>query len=238
MSNFFEHINKVLADLNLSTETTFAAMTDSIHIKIKQSINSINAEIIQSNSERWAFRERDTSFVIVEGQNEYSAPYGPIECIMLEGVAKPLVFEPDWRELDFTVTGIPIKYWVYQGQIGLYPKPSSRAAGKKVTVYYMTDYLATSNPSVLPVTNKEEMTEEKDVSIIPVKYEKVLLYGACWDFKGRPEQGRYQHYQVRYRNWVNLMKQEYTVNAGQGASFQYGSMINSSLEEEFFRWDR
>jgi hypothetical protein len=232
MSNYFELTNKVLTALKLETVATFGSLTDTIHLSVMQALNTINDEVVNMDSERWLFREKVTVTPIVANQYSYDLPSGIVDSIQIEGVSKQLFFEYDWKELE-NIEGTPDRFYVTGGKYYLWPHPTADFTGRDITVYYRIDKPATDALGVA----KEEMTLATDVSIIPVKFHNVLLFGACWDVKGRPEQGRYQHFSTRYKNWINIMKQEYSTVAANKPYISYKPKADESLVKDFFaRW--
>jgi hypothetical protein len=227
MANYFQLANQVMVALKLETATTFASLVDMIHLNVLQSLNTINSEVVNTESERWKFRERVATDTVVAGKADYDMPSGIIDIIRLSTVDKPLYYEYDWRTL-VAATGTPNRYYITGDKVYLYPTPT--VSGDGITIYYKIDKPAVSALSV----PKDDMVLETDTTIIPIKFSNVLIFGAAWDVKGRPEQGRYQHFSTRYKNWLNIMKQECVLSAEDKSFINYKGDSSDDLVTEFF----
>lgn len=194
-NTYFILCNKVLRELFQEEASSFSDLSDTTEgVLVKQRINDLNNQIILQEKKDWVFRERMQYLYTVDGQQEYDCPDGYIIGIRPTIYPAPLIYEPNWMSLP-AGNGRPVRYWIYNDKINVFPTPSSENDGFEFKVYYLTNNCAIDVDGF----EKSDLEDETDESIIPDKYRDLLVWGVCRDWKRSKGDPMVEHYDNKFK---------------------------------------
>ncbi len=194
---YFDLINSCLVELNFRKQLFFSNLTKLDHLKIKNLLNRVNAEIC--SSENWWFRESKTTMTINANTIEHSNPVnGKITGIIIDNLE--YFYDYDFEKF-YKNTYSGQTYSFFNDKI-LFPKLSEN---KTATIFYLTNNFAKNAAGEL----KSSMVLEDDTSIIPESFqESILVYGVCTRFKAMPTNPKYQHWLSEYTNALRNLRSQ------------------------------
>lgn len=186
--NYLQIINKCLVELNYKQVNAFSELTKNDHKKLKNIINILNSEIC--NSDRWGFLLRKKSLTLPKNSGEIeNSIEGRIETVIVDGVK--FDYYEDFEKFLLN-TQPDSTYGLFNDKI-LFPVFNKN---KNIEIVYYTKNCVKTSTG----TEKMQMENEEDESLIPVEFaEPLLVYGACMRLKGNP-----QH--VRFSYWLSMYK--------------------------------
>lgn len=184
--NYFELINKCLTELNYKNVNVFSELIKNEHTKIKNILNTLNAEICLS--ENWPFLIKKVETLLPRCQGTLENPAdGRIFALKIDG--KTYKYIPDF-ECFFTNSQSPETYSTINNTI-LLPQFEK---DKIVEIhYYSKDCVKSADGNF-----KTYLEYTDDETVIPMPYaEPLLVYGSCMRLKGNP-----QH--IRFNFWLSM----------------------------------
>ncbi len=198
--NFLELINKCLLELNYKPVNAFSELVKNDHKKIMAILNIINKEIC--NTDNWNFLLRKTTVEIpantIEVANNIN---GRILYLLVDGKKYKYVedFEP-----FLTGHAKSDTYSVCNDKLMFAKSESSRNAD---VIYYTKNCVIDSNSG-----EKEEMTLESDVSLIPMPFaQQLLVYGTCLRLKANPSYIRFSYWMSMYKEALLNLKSKTSI---------------------------
>lgn len=205
--NYFELINKCLAELNYKQVNAFSELTKNDHKKIKNIINMINTEICCS--EKWNFLLRKLTIELEQNTSEITNPInGKIAMLAADGVKFEYI---DNFEKFFTNSQPANTYTSFNDKL-LFPMFNEK---KNIEIIYYTSDCAIDTKS----KEKTLLETETDKSVIPEAFaEPLLVYGTCMRLKGNPQHIRFNYWFGMYKDALANMRSKLTVNAASAPS--------------------
>ena len=173
-TSFFSVLQSVCTIAHENVPTDFGDVTQP-YPEIKFYIQNVLEEICDGFP--WKFRERIYTFNTVAGQKQYTLnmDFSNIieDGIRVAGLFPPLYYVPN-TELDqfVSTSGKPYRYSLYDGQILLDPVPDNVYS---ISIKYLTTNFAFAGDGV---TEQPNLINASDISIIPDRYIKTLVWGA------------------------------------------------------------
>ena len=146
---YFDLINDCLREMFYEEATTWSETDTTEGKKIKQLLNQALEEIVLGEDIPWKFRERKHYLVLVPGVKEYPMVPGYIHSMRYNDTTVQLYYDERYIRLPYDSKGMPILYYIYGGNINLYPIPSEQERGRMIDVRFLTNYCATDCCGVL-----------------------------------------------------------------------------------------
>jgi len=196
--NYFEIIQKVLQELKYPQVSTFANLTNPEHLQIKSLINVVNRDVLLGAG--YNVRNKVASLNIpAETEDKYTIVANTINGeIKRNGV---IVNEENYTYINdisnFYKGNIQeYNYTIFGSDLYFGSSKNARTAN----ILYLTYNFAQDSEAV----GKSNMTDETDTSIIPDDLiEAILVYGACFTFKGsNSADSRMAFWLEQYKNGV------------------------------------
>lgn len=200
--NYFELINKCLIEMNYKTCDEFTDLVKNDHVKIKNILNVINAEVCSFDN--WNFLLRKEEIYLPKNTSEFlNNINGRIHSIYIDN--KKYNFFSDFEK--FMLNKQPAEsYTVFNDKI-LVPIFDS---DKTIEVIYYTSNFAQDSSGF----DISAMSAEKDASVIPVPFvEPILVYGTCMRFKGNAEYAKFSFWYGMYKDSLANMRAKIGANA-------------------------
>lgn len=187
--NFLKLINKCLLELNYRQISTFSELVKNDHKRIISILNIINKEIC--NSERWNFLLRKTTLTLPANTTEIKNTVpGRIWYLIIDGQKYKYMEDLE----PFLTSDGKSKTYCFCGDKILLPNFSE---DKEVEILYYSKNCVVDGDG----NEKEDMTAESDMSLIPMPFaEQVLVYGTCLRVKANP-----QH--IKFSYWMSMYKE-------------------------------
>lgn len=201
---YLDLCNQVLDEMYWETVTSFDGLATTEGQRVKTKLNQILHEIVIGQEEAWTFRERSDDLILVDGVSNYEMVDGFIRDITPYKYPAPLIYTPDFKYMPLNAKGRPVRYWIWEDNIRVYPTPTKNDEGFTFKIRYWTNNTCIDNKG----NEKPYMTEADDEPIIPDKYRDVLVYGACKDLRGSDTDAKAQFYHKRYREMYKRMLSE------------------------------
>ena len=194
---YFDLINDCLREMFYEEAETWEDTNKTEGKKIKQLLNQALEDLCMGMNIPWKFRERKYYLVCVPGVQEYPMVPGYIHSMRYLDNTIRLYYDERYVNLPHKTQGMPILYYIYGGNINLYPIPGKQYAGKQILVRFLTHYCATDKLGVL----KQRMEEPDDEPIIPNEFRNILVYKVCADFRRNAGDPASAYYANKY-NWL------------------------------------
>lgn len=219
--NYLDLCNEILGEMYWGTVTDFDSLTTTEGERVKTKLNQILTEIVIGQEEAWTFRQRNEDLVLVGNVSEYDMPNGYIHDITPYAYPAPLIYTPNFKYMPLSAKGRPVRYWIWNDQIRVYPTPNPEDEGFTFQLRYFT------NNTCYDVMGNEKpmMTEPTDEPIIPDKYRDVLVYGVCKDLRASTQDPKSAFFDRRYKEIYRRMLSE----CRNTIDFPNGLMLNSPL---------
>jgi len=240
MSNFYDILKNVCVLAHEEKPSVFST-SQSPYTEIKQYINDILEEVCSKYP--WTFRERAFSLETVVGQREYAFPNGVCASgiiengVRIQNVSQPLYFMLH-NILDSVAGtgGIPVRYSVYADKLILDPTPDKVYS---LTVKYLTVNFASETGDNNKITEKSNLENETDVTIIPDRFIKVIEWGAYSLYRQnfKPD-NKYQLARSKYLEFLLDMQKHdnYSGDSAPAIVINEPQSGNYGQDERFFRW--
>lgn len=186
--NFFEIVNKCLAELDCKQVALWDELTAVHHFVLKDTINRVNTQICLDYI--WKFLEASDSQVIPPNTSQIVPEFdGRLDSIIIDN--EIYSYTPNYME--FLLGHAPERLFTKFGnKILVKPAEHEREA---VFLYY------TNNCAIDKDGNQKDMLElSTDKSIIPAKFaEPLLVYGACMKAKKNPQLPKFNFWYKEYQ---------------------------------------
>lgn len=201
--NYLEVINKCLVELNYKKVRVFDELVKNDHLKIKNILNLINAEICTFDNWNFLLRRKiitlpaDTSEIL----NEIN---GKIHTLSIDN--KKLNFTPDFEKFLLKKDGIQGYYSVLNDMILL---PKYKTDKKIDVVYYTNNFVKAENGE-----EKADFNIDTDKSLIPAPFaEPLLVYGTCMKIKANPQYSKFSYWMSMYKENLASMRSKLCTDA-------------------------
>lgn len=187
--NYLELINNCLLELNYKQVESFTELVKNDHKKIMSILNIINQEIC--NTDNWNFLLRETTITIPANATsiENSIP-GRILHIFIGN--EKYNYKEDIE--PFLKEEIQGNFYTEYNDRLLFPKIKNDTEAR--IIYYTKNSAITQDG-----TEKKEMTNQHDSSLIPMPFaQQLLTYGTCLRVKANPSY-------VKFSYWLSMYKE-------------------------------
>ena len=187
--NYLDIINKCLVELNYKKVGNFAELVKNDHLKIKNILNIINAEICTFDN--WNFLLRKQILTLPANTSEIlNTINGKIHTLSIDG--KKLLYTPNFEQFLLSNNSSSSCYSVLNDVL-LLPKFNKQ---KTIDVVYYTNDFAKD----IQGNEKQRLENSSDMSLIPEPFvEPLLVYGACMKMKANPQYSKFSY-------WLNMYK--------------------------------
>lgn len=194
--NYLEIINKCLVELNYKKVTKFEELVKNDHLKIKNILNIINAEICTFDN--WNFLLRKQTLSLPANTSEIiNSVNGKIHTLSIDG--KKLNYTPNFEGLLLSGNNATSVYGVLNDVLILpkYNKP------KNIEVIYYTNNFVKDDTG----NEKARLEVATDESLIPQPFvEPLLIYGTCMKIKANPQYSKFSYWMSMYKENIATMR--------------------------------
>lgn len=200
--NYFDLVNKCLAELNYKQVNAFSELTKNDHKKIKTIINLVNTEVC--NYDNWNFKLRKTTLNLPANSTEIDNTIdGRIASILIDGHVYKYFDRPEVFINGKAPSGT---YSSFNDKL-LMPEFDK---DKPVNVVYYTANTVISAEG----TEKKLLEAETDMSLIPDEFaEPVIVYGTCMRLKANPQHVKFSYWMSMYNSTLASMRSRITVDS-------------------------
>ena len=200
--NYFDLVNKCLAELNYKQVNAFSELTKNDHKKIKNIINLVNNEVC--NYDNWNFKLRKTTLNLPANSTEIDNTIdGRIASILIDGHVYKHFDRPEVFINGKAPSGT---YSCFNDKL-LMPEFDK---DKPVNVVYYTANTVISAEG----TEKKLLEAETDMSLIPDEFaEPVIVYGTCMRLKANPQHVKFSYWMSMYNSTLASMRSKISVDA-------------------------
>ena len=187
---YIDIINKCLVELNYRKINKFEELVKNDHLKIKNILNIINAEICTFDN--WNFLLRRKTIVLPANTSEIiNTINGKIHTLSIDG--KKLNYTADFEKF-LLYNGNYTNHYSVLNEMLLVPKYND--AKTIDVIYYTNNFVKDSNKN-----EKMRLENENDESLIPEPFvEPLLVYGTCMKMKANPQYSKFSY-------WLNMYKE-------------------------------
>lgn len=193
--NYLDLINKCLVELNYKKVYVFDELTKNDHLKIKNILNIINAEVCGHDS--WGFLLRKVELTLPAGSAELTNTVNGRIKTLLIGNTK-YEFTDDFEKFVLNAQEANT-YSAFNDKL-LFPIFDE---DKTIEVYYYTNAYATNSLG----EGKPSMILSDDETVIPAPYaEPLLVYGTCMRLKANPEYSKFSYWLGMYKDALATMR--------------------------------
>lgn len=199
--NYFDLVKDCLVEMFYEEPKSWKDTYTTEGNKVKRLLNQELKSIVLSENIPWKFRERVEIIPLAKGINHYRMPNGYITSIKYLKDDIRLFYNEHNVYLPVGTKGQPTQYWIYNGDIVVYPTPCKHWNGKELRIKFRTNDCATDEYGIL----KPEMTEETDEPIIPERWRDILVYAVCRDFRRSLNDAASLYYERRFRETYRAM---------------------------------
>jgi len=201
---YFDLINKCLVELNYKKVADFRELTKNDHLKIKNILNIVNAEVCTCDD--WNFLLRKKTIILPSGTGEIkNVINGRIKTLSVDNAKYS--FSEDYEQ--FLFDGAKDKTYSILNDMLLMPVFST---DKKINVIYYTNNFAKSLDGVEQV----QMVLETDETLIPDTFaEPLLVYGTCMKMKGNLEYPKFNYWNAMYNKALANLRSKLCTSSSQ-----------------------
>ncbi|MDY6310812.1 MAG: hypothetical protein SPL70_04450 [Cyanobacteriota bacterium] len=193
--NFFEIINNCLLELNYRQVNNFSELIKNDHKKLISIINIINKEICSAHN--WNFLLRNQTIIIPKKSSKWvqNPVNGRILHLIIDN--KKYKFVENFEQF-LLGQGHDFTYSICNDKL-FFPKFKTEKTAQ--VIYYSKNCAVSKNG-----TEKEDLTDPDDCSLIPMPFaQQLLTYGACLRLKANPSYIRFSYWMSMYKEaLVNL----------------------------------
>lgn len=200
--NYFDLINKCLVELNYKKVRAFNEMTKNDHLKLKNILNIINAEICTFDNWNFLLRKKELKLPKNTGELKNTVT-GKIHTLKIDN--QKYEFTSDFEGFLFNKQ----KQNTYSvlNEMLLLPLFSEE---KKMEIIYYTNNFAKSVNS----EEKAGMELEDDEPLIPTPFvEPLLIYGTCMRMKANPQHQKFNYWYGMYKDNLATMRSKLSTTA-------------------------
>lgn len=201
---YFDLVKDCLVEMFYEEPQTWADTDTTEGIKVKRLLNQVLDTIVMGEQTAWKFREKYYYLYLVEGVRSYPMVDGFIQSMRYHDDPIQLYYNDRYITLPMDSTGMPICYWVYDGNINFFPVPNKDMSGDRIDIRYLTNCCAVDKYNV----PKYRMECEDDEPIIPEKYRDILIYGVCKDFRRSLNDSASVYYAKKYQEAYKALLSE------------------------------
>lgn len=202
--NYLDIINKCLVELNYKKVGNFQELVKNDHLKIKNILNIINAEICTFDN--WNFLLRKKIISLPANTSEIiNTINGKIHTLSIEG--KKLTYSPNFE--NFLLSKVSDSNYSVLNDVLLFPKYNKE---KSIDVVYYTNYFVKDTSG----NEKARFETATDVSLIPEPFvEPLLVYGTCMKMKANPQYSKFSYWLNMYKENLATMRSKLCTDAQQ-----------------------
>ena len=201
---YFDLINKCLVELNYKKVNNFSELIKNDHLKIKNILNIVNAEICTFDD--WNFLLRKKTLTLPSNTGEIKNTInGRIKTLSVDDLKYE--FSEDYEQFLFD----KIKDKTYSILNDMLLMPVFDKEKEINIVYYTNNFVKNSNSE-----EKMQMTEGSDETIIPDPFaEPLLVYGACMKMKANLEYPKFNYWNAMYNKALATLRSKLLTSATQ-----------------------
>ena len=201
---YFDLINKCLVELNYKKVNNFSELIKNDHLKIKNILNIVNAEICTFDD--WNFLLRKKTLMLPSNTGEIKNTInGRIKTLSVDDLKYE--FSEDYEQFLFD----KIKDKTYSILNDMLLMPVFDKEKEINIVYYTNNFVKNSNSE-----EKMQMTEGSDETIIPDPFaEPLLVYGACMKMKANLEYPKFNYWNAMYNKALATLRSKLLTSATQ-----------------------
>lgn len=201
---YFDLINKCLVELNYKKVNNFSELIKNDHLKIKNILNIVNAEICTFDD--WNFLLRKTTLTLPSNTGEIKNTInGRIKTLSVDD--SKYEFSEDYERFLFDKT----KDKTYSILNDMLLMPVFDTQKEINIVYYTNNFVKNSN-----LEEKMQMTLATDETVIPDPFaEPLLVYGACMKMKANLEYPKFNYWNAMYNKALATLRSKLLTSASQ-----------------------
>lgn len=200
--DYFELINRCLTELNYQTCKSFSDLSKNDHLKIKNILNVINAEVC--GFDNWNFLLRKVQIFLPKNTCEIvNTIPGRINSLIIDKT-KYEYFNDFER---FLLNTQPSQtFTAFNDKLLL---PSFNQDKTVDVVFYTNQFAQNSDGDDIAL-----MSAEYDTPIVPMPFvEPILVYGTCMRLKANPEYSKFSYWLSMYKDALATMRSKIGTNA-------------------------
>ncbi len=203
--NYLEIINKCLVELNYKKVSKFEDLVKNDHLKIKNILNIINAEICTFDN--WNFLLRKQSITLPAKTSEIlNTVNGKINTLSIDN--KKLFYTPNYEQFLFSENKHLAQYSVLNDKLLL---PIYDREKTIDIIYYTNNFVKDAQNN-----EKSRLETETDISLIPEPFvEPLLVYGTCMKIKANPQYSKFAYWMNMYKENLATMRSKLCIDAQQ-----------------------
>lgn len=201
---YFDLINKCLVELNYKKVNAFNELIKNDHLKIKNILNIVNAEICTFDD--WNFLLRKATLILPANTGEIKNTInGRIKTLSVDD--SKYEFSEDYEQFLFDKT--KDKTYSILNDMLLLPVFDTQ---KEINiVYYTNNFVKNSNSE-----EKMQMTLATDETVIPEPFaEPLLVYGTCMKMKANLEYPKFNYWNAMYNKALATLRSKLLTSASQ-----------------------
>lgn len=187
--NYFEIVNKCLAEMNCRQVSQWGELTRTHHINIKEAVNRVNAQVCMD--EPWEFLETSTLATIPANSWQITPDFdGRLDSIIIGNE----LYTYTSNYLSFLLGRFcERQFAMYSGKIFVKPAQEAREA---IFLYYSNNFAKDVDG-----TPKDMLEFATDESVIPEAFaEPILVYGTCMRVKHNPNLPKFNYWYKEYHS--------------------------------------
>ncbi|MBR2526635.1 hypothetical protein IKE67_09245 [bacterium] len=202
--NYLEIINKCLVELNYKKVGNFQELVKNDHLKIKNILNIINAEICTFDN--WNFLLRKKIITLPANTTEIiNTINGKIHTLSIDG--KKLNYSSDFE--SFLLSKVSDNKYSVLNDVLLLPKYNKE---KTIDIIFYTNNFVKD----IHENEKSRFENDTDISLIPEPFvEPLLVYGTCMKMKANPQYSKFSYWLNMYKENLATMRSKLCTDAQQ-----------------------
>lgn len=201
---YFDLINKCLVELNYKKVNNFSELIKNDHLKIKNILNIVNAEICTFDDWNFLLRKKTLTLPVNTGEIKNTIN-GRIKTLSVDD--SKYEFSEDYEQFLFDKT----KDKTYSILNDMLLMPVFDTEKEINIVYYTNNFVKDSNSE-----EKMQMTSGTDETIIPDPFaEPLLVYGACMKMKANLEYPKFNYWNAMYNKALATLRSKLLTSATQ-----------------------
>ena len=201
---YFDLINKCLVELNYKKVNAFNELIKNDHLKIKNILNIVNAEICTFDD--WNFLLRKATLTLPANTGEIKNTInGRIKTLSVDD--SKYEFSEDYEQFLFDKT----KDKTYSILNDMLLMPVFDTEKEINIVYYTNNFVKNLNSE-----EKMQMTNGTDETVIPEPFaEPLLVYGTCMKMKANLEYPKFNYWNAMYNKALATLRSKLLTSASQ-----------------------
>lgn len=193
--NYLDLINLTLQELSFKTVSSFQELVKPDHKKIMAIINRVNDIVLDSSD--WRFLARESVLNLPANSDRITIPdSSKVKSLFVD--SEPFYYSDEYERF-LNGRGFANEFAIFNKSILLKPA----ACDRKLKLLCITkNHAKNSSDEEIP-----NMSYASDVSLMPQEYaQKILVFGACLQFKSNPEHPRYKYWLGMYTDARSAMR--------------------------------